>query len=81
MKDDHYSRKSSSEEDSNADVDENFVIDNDKESTELLRKALDHLLDVYDNKNRTWVTKNYQELPGQIRLNYLSRSRSIIRSI
>ena len=79
--DDRYSRKSSSEEDSNADVDENFVIDNDKESTELLRKALDHLLDLCGNKNRTWVTKNYQELTGQIRLNYLSRSRSIIRSI
>ena len=79
--DDRYSRKSSSEEDSNADVDENFVIDNDKESTELLRKALDHLLDLFGNKNRTSVTKNYQELTGQIRLNHLSRSRSIIRSI
>ena len=78
---DRYSRKSSSEEDSNADDDENFVIDNDKESTELLRKALDHLLNLCGNKNRTWVTKNYQEPTGQIRLSYLSRSRSIVRSI
>ena len=78
--DDRYSRKASSEEDSNADLDENFVIDNNRESTKLLRKADDHLLDLCGNKNQTWVTKNYQELTRQIRLNYLSHSRAIIRS-
>ena len=70
-----------SDADVHADTDEDFLPRDDNESTELLRKALNHLLDLCGNKNRTWVTQNYRELTGQIRLNYLSRARSIIQSV
>jgi hypothetical protein len=83
--DDDDTKESSSKEDSNTDVDadtdEDFVLDNDEESTKILREALNHLLHLCGNKNRTWVTHNYRELTGQVRLNYLSRARSIIKSV
>ena len=77
--------ESSSEEDSNknvdADTDEDFVPGDDTDSVKMLREALDHLLDLCGNKNRTWVTHKYRELTGRTRLNYLTRARSIIESV
>jgi hypothetical protein len=49
---------SPNEEDSNADIDEDFLPGQDKESTKVLRDALDHLLDLCGNTNRTWVTEH-----------------------
>ena len=63
------------------DSDEDFILSDDKEATQMLRKALDHLLDLCRNKNRTWVAENYHEMTGQIRPNHLSRARSIINSV
>ncbi|CAF0834243.1 unnamed protein product [Didymodactylos carnosus] len=83
--DDDNKEEPSSDEDSNADADtdtdEDFVLSDDKESTKLLREALSHLLDLRGNKNRTWVTHNYRELTEQTRLSYLSRARSIVKSV
>jgi hypothetical protein len=83
--DDHDAKETSNEDDSNADVDtdpdEDFVLGNDKESTKMLRKVLDHLMDLCGNKNRTWVTCNYRELTGRTHQNYLTRARSIIKSV
>ncbi|CAF1169907.1 unnamed protein product [Didymodactylos carnosus] len=81
--DDDNKEEPSSDEDSNADADtdEDFVLSDDKESTKLLREALNHLLDLCGNKNRTWVTHNYRELTEQTRLRYLSRARSIVKSV
>ena len=77
--------ESSSEEDSNtnvdADTDEDFVPGDDTDSVKMLREALDHLLDLCGNKNRTWVTHKYRELTGRTHLNYLTRARSIIESV
>ena len=44
-----------SEEDSSSDVDtgDDFIPDNDRESTKLPHEALDHLLSLYGNRNRT----------------------------
>ena len=76
-----YRKDTSIEADSEADADEDFVLGRDKESTQILREALNRLLGLYGNKNRTWVTDNYQELTGRTRLNYVLRARSIVKSI
>ena len=72
-----------SEEDSSSDADigDDFIPYNDRESTKLLREALDHLLSLCGNRNRTWITYNYRKLTGQVRLDYLSCIRSIIRTV
>ena len=81
--DNSHARALPREESSNVDTDsdEDFVLSDDKEATQMLRKDLDHLLDLCGNKSRTWVTQNYREMTGQIRINYLSRARSIISSV
>jgi hypothetical protein len=83
-KDDN-TKESSSEEDSDADVhgdsDEDFVPGDDKDSAKMLREALDHLLDLCGNKDRTWITHKYRELTGRTHLNYLARARSILESV
>ena len=72
-----------SKEDSSSDADtgDDFIPNNDRESTKLLRESLDHLLSLCGNRNRTWITHNYRKLTGQVRLNYLSCTRSIIRTV
>ena len=71
----------SSEEDSDTNADKDFVPGSDKESTRVMREALKHLLNLCSNKNRAWITQNCQKLTGRTRLNYLLRSRSIIKAI
>ena len=63
------------------DEDEDFLPDDDKNSMKLLRDTLDHFLNLCGNKHRTWIAQNYRELTGQTRLNYLSRCRSIMKSV
>ena len=71
----------SSEEDAYSDTDEDFVLGTDKESTQVTCEALNRLLGLCGNKNRTWMTHNYRELVRRTRLNYLLRVRSIIKSV
>ena len=81
--DNSHTRALPSEESSNVDTysDEDFVLSDDKEATQMLRKVLDHLLDLCGNESRTSVTDNYRGMTGQIRLNHLSHARSIINSV
>ena len=53
-----------SEEDSSSDANtgDDCISDSDRESTKLLRKALDHLLSLYGNRNLTWITYIYRKL-------------------
>ncbi|CAF0886761.1 unnamed protein product [Didymodactylos carnosus] len=78
-------KESSSQEDSNGDVNvdsnEDFVPGDDKDSTKMLREAIDHLLHLCGNKDRTWVTHKYRELTGRTHLNYRARARSILESV
>ena len=53
----------------------------DRESTQILREALNRLWGLCGNKNKKWVTDNYRELTGRTRLNYLLGAGSIIKSI
>ena len=64
--DDNDTDQISNEEDSSSDVDigDDFIPDNDRESTKLLRKVLDHLLSLCGNRNRMWLTHNYRKLTG-----------------
>ena len=76
-----YEKDTSIEEDLNADANGHFVMETNRESTQILCETLNHLLGLCGNKNKKWVTYNYRELIGRTRLNYLLRARSIIKSI
>ena len=72
---------SEEESSSNADTRNDFIRENDRESTMFLREALNHLLSLCGNTNRTWITHNYQRCTGKVRLNYLPTAHPIIRNV